>query len=174
MNGFNVAEAGHVVQALPPQSISGGVTGPWFSVKKAEHVSIVILIGAIGASKPTAILLNAAQNVSGLNSQAIAFRYYLSSQLGGSGTGQTADLLSPPVVATTSGITASLLSKLNNEFIVIELDAAELESLGDGDGVDYPYLQLQITDSGNTTYMSAAAILSGVRFQYQLGATVTV
>jgi hypothetical protein len=158
---------GHVVQVLPPQSISGGKTGQAFHVKDAEHVSIIIMIGAFGAAKPTSITLNACQNVSGLNATPMPFRYYLSSS-----GGQTIDTTSPPTI-TTSGnsyaIPASLLSLINNEFIVIEVDSAEIDYLGDSNGTDYPYLQLVIADSGNTTYMSAVAICSGQRYAYQGG-----
>ena len=169
MNGFNVAEAGHTVNVLVPQNITGGVTGQAFSMKNAEHVSIIIQIGAIGASMPTAILLNACTSAAGAGATAMPFRYYILKN-GGATTG---DLLSPPVYATATGILQAVISKLADEYIIIEVDAAEIDYLGDGDGVDYPYLQLQITDSGNNTYMSAVAILSGLRQSYQGGVTAT-
>ena len=118
MNGFNIAELGHLVNILPPQSISGGVTAQAFSTKNMEHVSIIIQIGAFGAALPTAILLNACSAAAGTGATAIGFRYYLSSA-----QGTSADLTNAPVLATASGILAAALTKTNNQFIVIELDA---------------------------------------------------
>jgi hypothetical protein len=172
MIGLSIAEGAHVIDVLPPQNITGGVTGQAFSTKGCAHVSILIQIGAIGAAKPTAILLNQCQGPASnpVNPTAIPFRYYLCKN------GSTSqDLLSPPALATASGITAALLSKINNQFIIIELDVAELDSyVSDSNGADYPYLQLQVTDSGNTTFMSALAVLTAERFAYQGGQTATV
>lgn len=172
MIGLSIAEGAHVVNVLPPQNISGGVTGQAFSTKGAAHVSILVQIGAIGAAKPAAILLNQCKGPASapVSPAAIPFRYYLCQ--GGS---TSADLTSPPAIATTAGITAALLSKINNQFVIIELDVAELDSYeSDSDGADYPYLQLQVTDSGNATYMSAIAVLTADRFAYQGGQTATV
>ncbi len=56
---------------------------------------------------------------------------------------------------------------MNNTFLIIELDSAELDFLGDSDGADFPYLQLVITNGAFPTIASAVAVLSGVRQQYQ-------
>lgn len=161
MQGFNVAEAGHIVNVLSPQSISGGKTGQRFHVKNAAHVSIIVQIGAFGSSVPTAILVKVCQDVNGTNATAIPFRYYNSVS-----GGQSIDRTSPPAVATTSGITT--FSKINNEFIVIEIDCQEILSTSDvSAGTDYPYIEWSVTDSGNATQMSAVAILSGNRYAGQ-------
>src|SRR5882724_12064024 len=101
MNGFNVAEAGHLINILPPQSIGGGVECVSFSMRDAEHVSIILTFGRIGANAPTAILLYASTtasngNASPPNGSAIGFRYY---QCTNASAG--IDLSSPPVIATS-------------------------------------------------------------------------
>lgn len=161
MQGFNVAEAGHIVNVLSPQSISGGKTGQRFHMKNAAHVSVIVQIGAFGSAVPTAILVKVCQDVNGTGATAIAFRYYNSVS-----GGQSIDRTSPPLLATTSGITA--FSKINNEFIVIEIDSAEIDSTADNSQTsDYPYLEVSVTDSGNSTQMSMVAILSGNRYAGQ-------
>ena len=166
MNGFSVAEAGHFVNVLPPVSISGGVTGQAFNVGNCEHVSIQIQFGVFGAALPTAILVKGCTTAAGAGATAIPFRYYLATS-----GGTSVDTTSPPVVATSAGILAAVLGKINATFVLIEIDSVELEqALGDG----YKYLQVSITDSGNVTYASISAILSGQRFAYQGGLTETV
>ena len=167
MNGFNVSEAGHIVNVVSPQSISGGITGQAFSMAGAEHVSIIIDFGVYGTALPTAILLSygtatATVGTPVAGATAMGFRWYYTGATGGA----TKDVLSGPTVATATGILAAALTKSNIQMITIEVDAAELP---DGN----PYLQLSVTDSGNTTYMSAVAVLSGRRQQYQANATAT-
>lgn len=165
MNGFNIAEAGHVVNVLAPVSISGGKTGQRFSTKNAAHVSILVHFGVFGAALPTAILVKGCTAASGGTATAIPFRYYLATS-GGTAT----DTTSPPVVATAAGILAAVLGKIDATYILIEIDTVELVSaLGDG----YPYLEVSITDSGNVTYAGILAILSGQRLAYQGGMSVT-
>lgn len=168
MNGFHIADAGHVVNILTPQSISGGVTAQAFSLKNAEHVSIILQFGVFGSALPTAILLNACSSAAGAGATAIPFRYYYNN------TGGTSnDVLTGGGVVAATGILAAAMVKNNAQFLVIEVDAAEIDFLGDSNGSDFPYLQLQITDSGNTTFASAVAVLSGVRQQFKGGVTAT-
>lgn len=169
MIGFNIAEGGHPVNILSPKSISGGATAQAFSMKNAAHVSIIIQIGAVGAAMPTSIVLNACTAVAGTGATAMPFRYYLVSAAGNS-----VDTTNAPVYAPAAGILQAALTLSAGQFIIIELDASELDYLGDGDNVDFPYLQLVIADSGNTTFMSAFAVQSGVRQAYRGGQTATV
>ena len=160
MQGFSVAEAGHIVQVLPPVSISGGKTGQRFHTKNAAHVSIVVLIGAM-AAVPTAMLVKVCKDVNGTGATAIPFRYYKSKS-----NGQSVDQTSPPIVATASGITT--FDAAANQFYVLEIDCTESLSTGDGTtATDYPYIEWSITDSGNVTIVGVVAILSGQRFQGQ-------
>jgi hypothetical protein len=174
-NGFNVAEMGHTVQLLPPQNISGGIYTPPFSMKNAEHVSIIVQFGAFGASAPTSLQLLLLQTVAQSPASvgvALPFRYYWES-IPGLGN----DLLSPPVYSTTAGLT--VFNKATNNYLIIELDAAEIYGgqanlqLSDSDNLDYPYISVAIANGSNAIQCAIVAILSGVRFQYQGGQTVT-
>lgn len=161
MKGFNIAESGHVVQVLPPVSISGGKTGQRFSMANYDHASILIMIGVMAATAPSAILVKGCTAVTGGTATAIPFRYYKSR-----GGGTSIDQTSPAVVATASGITA--FDVASSEFIVIEIDSAELDTLGDASNTtDYPYVEVSVTDTGNTTIMSIVAILSSARYAGQ-------
>lgn len=161
MQGFNVAEAGHVVQLFSPASISGGKTFQRFKMLHAGHASILVMLGVIGAAVPTAILVKACQKSDGTGGTAIPFRYY-KSKAGGIAVDQT----SPPVVATATGITS--FDNVASQFIIIELDSAEIDFLGDASQTtDYPWIEVSITDSGNVTYASAVAILSAERYATQ-------
>ena len=160
MQGFNVAEAGHVVQVLPPISISGGKTGTRFKMHNAGHVSILVMIGAM-AAVPTAMFVKVCKDSSGTGATAIPFRYYKSKS-----NGATVDQTSPPLVAAATGITA--FDAAPNQFYLIEIDAAEIDSTGDASQTtDFPWIEWSITDGGNVTIMSVAAILSAQRYQSQ-------
>ena len=59
MQGFQIAEAGHVVNLVPPVSTSGTVTSLAFAMNSAYHVAIIIDFGAgLGFNLPTSITLN--------------------------------------------------------------------------------------------------------------------
>lgn len=161
MNGFNIAEAGHSVNLLPAVSISGGKTSQAFSMKGAEHVSILISFGVMGALVPTSIIVNQCSSAAGAGATAMPFRYY--NQPGGAGN----DVPSAYTYATAAGITAFPVSVANYTYF-IEVDAAELEDIG------LPYLQVVIADSGNVTYAQITAVLSALRNSYQKSSSVTV
>lgn len=161
MQGWNIAEGAHLVQVLPPVSISGGKTGQRFHMKNAAHVSIIVMIGSMGANVPTAMLVKVCQDVNGTGATAIPFRSYKSKS-----NGITVDQTSPPIVAAAAGITA--FDKASNQFYVLEIDTQESLSTGDAStSTDYPYIEWSITDSGNVTIVGVVAILSGQRFQGQ-------
>lgn len=167
MIGMNIAEGAHYVNVLPPQSISGGKTSSYVNMGKAKHLSLILSFGAFGTNKPDPITVVAAKDKNGTGATAIPFRYYMS-KAGG------IEITSPPTVATASGIAAAALSKINNEFIIIEIDADEIHALGDSSNTsDYPYIAVVVADSGNTTYMHIGAILSGLRQAYQGGVDAT-
>jgi hypothetical protein len=168
MQGFNVAEAGHIVQVLPPVSISGGKTGRRFKMHHHGHVSILVMIGAIGAAVPTAMLVKVCKDANGTGATAIGFRYYKSNS-----NGQAVDQTSPPIVATSSGITT--FDNAANQFFLIEIDSAEIDATGDASQtLDFPWIEWSITDSGNVTLVSVAAILSAARYGAQGAAQPTV
>lgn len=161
MQGFNVSEAGHVVPLICPVSSSSTVVGTsqWFSMKGWAHCSIIILLGANGSATPTGVTINVASSAAGAGSTAMGFRYY--KQV----TTPSGDVLSTPgVIATTSGFVPS--STVAGCLYTIEIDSAELESLTDG----LAYLQLVLA-GGNTTLISAVAVLSAGRQAYGGSAT---
>lgn len=162
MKSLNIAEAGHVINILPAVSISGGKNALPFSMKGADHVSIVISFGVMGANPPSSILLYQCANASGANAQLMAYKWY--SQPGGTGN----DIPSGYTNASAANGIYTWPVSVTNYTYLIEVDAAEL-----GD-VALPYLQVQIVDSGNTTYCSMLAVLTSLRETYQKGASMTL
>jgi hypothetical protein len=84
MQGFNIAEAGHVAVILPPKSISGGsgLINPAFSMKNYKHATILIASGA--------------------NAMAIPFNYYFQA-LGGAGNDVLGAVQNAPAAGITPG-----------------------------------------------------------------------
>lgn len=169
MNGTTLSEACHIVNILPAVSISSGKTSQAFTMKRAEHVSILISFGAMGSLVPTSIVLNQCTDVSGANATPLGFRWY--NQPGSAGN----DVMSGLSWATPSGI-VSFPTSIANYVYVLELDSAELEAIANvvGPVTEYPYLQVVIADSGNATIASVVAILSAIRYEHKANASVTL
>lgn len=145
MQGFVIAEAGHVVNVLPPIDINGGAVGDRFSMSHYAHASIIVQIG-VSESAFTAIIVKECTAASGGTATAIAFEYY-------SETTASGDTLGARTSATSSGVTPSAN---DNIFYVIELDARELS-----DGSEW--VELSLTNGSTPCIASAVAILSGSR-----------
>lgn len=167
MNGWNISEGGHVINLIPPVDGNAGapVTCQRFSMKGWQHCSIIIQLG-VTAGTPTSILLSAYTLASGGTRTAIGFREYKQTT-----SGTSNDVLSGPTVLTATGDTA--ISANDNIFYTIELDDAELQTVVENGGSESPYVQLEITMPASSNLVSAVAILSGGRQQYQGSATVT-
>lgn len=188
MNGFNVAIGGHPINALSPQTISGGVTAQAFSMKGAEHASILISFGITGGSpkvSPTSIVVNQCSSAAGAGAVALAsFRYYYQ-LLGGAGNDifngvqqslANAPSLPPNWTTSAAGIT-TFPTNVDNLLYSIEIDSAELEtSTVDvvGPITELPYLQVVIGNGAYATYCSVLVVLSGLRYAYNVGASATV
>lgn len=161
MIGFNVSEAGHVVNLIPPVDGNAGapVGAQGFSMKGYDHASIIVQLG-VTAAAPTSILLVSSTAASAGTTTQLPFRYYSQTT-----AGKSNDVLSGPLVAVAA---SGIASPSNNDgiFYVIEVDSAELP---DGQ----PYLQLQVTNPASSILVSAVAILSAGRQQYQGSPTVT-
>src|ERR1700733_15980512 len=125
MEGFNIAELGHVAVILPPQSISGGsgLINPAFNMKNWKHASILIAAGAEAPQDTATITLSLCSSAAGAGAAAIPFNYYFQSA-GGPGN----DVLSAIQNATSAGITLAAGDWAPNSLIVIEIDANELSS----------------------------------------------
>lgn len=167
MTGFNISEAGHVINLIPPVDGNAGapVTCTRFSMKNWAHASIIVQLGAT-AGTPTSILLAAYTLASGGTRTAIGFRYY--SQLT---AGATNDVLSGPTAVAATGLTT--VTPNDNTFYTIELDASELSAVTEAGVAESPYVQVEVTMPGSSNLVSAVAILSGGRNQYQGSATAT-
>ena len=151
--GFVIAEAGHVVNLIPPIDITGGVNGDRFSMENYGHASILVQVG-VSAAAFTKIELwecNAATGGSDATDNVkIAYNVYKEETALG-------DTLGAKVAAadvTTAGVTPNAA---DNIFYVIELDASELS-----DG--FQWVELRLTNGVNSVIASAAALLSGSRY----------
>lgn len=150
MQGFPIAEQGHVVVPIYPRDLTGGQTGIRFNTKGAGHVTIIVALGA-QAGAMTAIIINAAtaQGVGAGSKVAIPFSYYPALTT-------LNDVIANKVAVAATGIappaaTASI-------FYVIEVDTRQMP---DGN----PYLEVAITNAAQSCLGACIAILSGERFQ---------
>ena len=50
MQGFSVAEQGHVVNIIPPVDITGGVNGDRFKMANYAHATIIVQVGVSAAA----------------------------------------------------------------------------------------------------------------------------
>lgn len=151
--GFNVSEAGHIVNVIPPIDITGGVNGDRFTMENYGHASIIVQVG-VSAAAFTKIELwecNAATGgVDATDNVKIAYRAYKEE----TASGDTLDSGTSAATVTTAGVTPSAN---DNIFYVLEVDAAQLS-----DG--FPFLELRLTNGVNSVIASAVAILSGSRY----------
>lgn len=185
MNGVNLAVAGHYINILPPVSISGGKTAQAFSMKGAEHVSIEIAFGVQGAAVPTSIVVNQCSNAAGAGATPLASFKYWYQLLGGAGN----DILNgagqaltnapsqPPNWTTSTAGIISFPTSVANLVYVIEIDSSELETAAvDVVGTinELPYIQVVIADSGNATFATIQACLTGLRYAQNVQVSFTI
>lgn len=146
MQGFNVAEQGHVVNILPPVDINGSAqTSDYFSLGSYGHCDIILTLGVTGAA--STVTIEESDDNAGSNTTAIAFNYYSEATAAG-------DTLSTRTAATASGFATSTNNSIT---YVISIDADELS---DGS----PYLVLKMSDPSAATVAGAVAVLSGSRY----------
>jgi len=167
MIGFNLSEGGHLVNALPPQNISGGKTAQAFSMAGYKHASIVVLLGALAGEGAT-LLLYVCSSAAGANPVAIPFNYYFQAAAGAGN-----DVLSALNSATAAGLAFAAGVTPANGAVVIEIDANELEAAGVYLGQD-AYLQVKLNDAAEADYAAVAVILSGARNANVGSGSVTV
>lgn len=162
--GFNVAEEGHVVSILSPQSISGGVTSTPFHLKYAGKANILVQFGAL-AGAPGVVILNACSNAAGAGATPIPFTYYTKSTAGN--TTDTLDLNgstpSAAFAATAAGFTPADTA---NTFFEIVVQSDQLPA-------GLPYLQLSLASGAVANFASAIAILTGLDYAGGQQPTVT-
>lgn len=147
MSRMVMAEQAHIINILPPQDVSGGVTSDVFSMKNASHVTIIVTAGSTNADAGN-ITIEECDDLTPTTDTAIAFNYYAEETDSG-------DTLGDRTAATTAGID---VSGEDNITYVIEIDAEELSE-------GYPCLELKWSACGGATYGSAVAILTGYAYQ---------
>jgi hypothetical protein len=174
MNGFNVAEEGHVAVILPPISITGGtgLINPAFSMKNYKHASILIASGAEATQDTATITVSLCSTAAGGSPVAIPFNYYFQAA-GGAGN----DVLGSIQNALAAGITLAVGDWPPNGLIVIEIDSDELESSAGGAlanslGVN-SYIGLTIGSPAAVDLACVMVVLSGARFKNDRSITVT-
>jgi hypothetical protein len=154
MKGINIAEQLHVVNILPPQSITAAVTSAVFTLKNHAHATIIVTCGATNADAGY-ITIEECDDFTPANDTAIDFYYYAEE----TAAGDTLGARTKAAAATGIDVSAN-----DNITYVIEIDASELS-----DG--YPNLILKWSAPGGATYVSAVAILSGSRYAEDQSAT---
>ena len=152
MQGWNIAEMGHVVNILPPVDVNGGKNSDVFDMKNYGHATIIVQIG-VSAAAPTVKVQECDDFVPSTPTD-IAFDVYKEETAAG-------DTLGARVANASTGVVAS---GNDNIFYVIEVDARKLS---DGKGK----LRLNFSDPSGSCIASAVAVLSGARFGNTLSPT---
>jgi hypothetical protein len=176
MQGFSIAEAGHVAVLLPPQNISADSAStpinPAFSMKNYKHASILIIAGAEATQDATTLILYLCTSAAGGSPIAIPFNYYFQAA-GGAGN----DVLGTIQNATSAGVVLAAGDFPANGLIVIEIDANELEAatpapLAGTLGVD-SYIGVGLGSPTAADFACVTVILSGARYANPASPTVT-
>src|SRR5579859_7185534 len=149
--GIYVAQEAHVVNLIPPASYSSTKTTGVFNMKGWRHASIILQVGSAGTTP--VVTLDSSDNGSPENTTALAFNLHKCEVSAGSAN---SDVLGPRTAVAAAGFTPAAT---NNEFYVIEIDAE--------------YLPLVAT-SPTSCFLSAAAVLSGGRYEHDQSETVLV
>ncbi len=145
-HGFNIAEEGHVILAMPPIDITGGVLSDVWSMAEADHCSIIISVG-VSAAAFTAIIVQECDDFTPSNSTAIPFALYPEETALG-------DTLAAREAVLAAGRTPNAADQIH---YVIEIDAAELTA-------GFPNLRVSLTNGANAVLASVLVILSGMRY----------
>jgi hypothetical protein len=145
--GFNIAEEGHIVNALAPVDITGGASTDRWKMTLDKKVTIIIQVGASAAAFTSIIVNSATASTSGTTT-AIPFSYYAETTAGG-------DTLGARTTVAATGITS--VSANDGIMYVIDVDASELP---DGS----PWLYVTFANGSNSVIASVVAILSGSRY----------
>jgi hypothetical protein len=161
--GLVVAEAGHVVNLIPPVDITGGKVSQAFSMKNYAHATIILQIG-VSAAAFTKIFVDSATATAAVGTPAAGAAHMNFSIYTQETAGADKDVLSArTAVVAATGYTPAATDGI---FYVIEIDGSELP---DGS----PWVQLNLTNGANSVIASAVAILSGARYAETQSPTVT-
>jgi hypothetical protein len=156
--GIYVAQECHVVNLIPPVSLTSTTTSAVFNMKGWRHATILLQLGVHGASP--VVTLNSSDNGSPANTTAIPFNLHKGETAYSASNG---DVLGARVAVAATGFTPAATSGI---YEVIELDADTLPA-----GQDY--VQVVLT-SPTTCLASVAVILSAGRFEHDQSETVLI
>lgn len=148
---MTLTEQGHILQLLPPQTLSAAASSATFTMKSWDHASILCFGGA---GSGLTVRLFEATGAGGTGATAIGFRY-------AAGAVVDSDVCAALAAAGSAGVAMGT----SNTFVVIELDGAELS---DGS----PWVHIQTSDPGTSRLFAASCVLSSGRFQEDVTATV--
>lgn len=154
MLGTTIAEQFHVVNILPPVSITGAVTSDVFSMKNYSHCTIIVQAGVTNADAGF-VTIEECDDFVPTTDTAIAFSYYAEE----TAAGDTLGARTAAVAATGIDISAN-----DSIFYVIEIEASQLSA-------GFPNLYLKWSAPGGATLVSAVAILSGAKYGGTLSPT---
>ena len=155
MKGINIAEQCHIVNAMPPINITGGVDSDVWSMAKHEHAPIIIPIG-VSAAAFTKIILQACDDFVPSATTDIGYRLYAEETAAG-------DTLDAAEAVAAAGRTPDAA---DNIVYVIEIDASELPA-------GKPNLRVHLTNGVNAVIASVIVILSGARYSEVQSASTT-
>lgn len=146
MKGWNLPEMGHIINALPPVDMNGGVNTDVWSMRDHAHASILIQVGVSTGAVPT-FKLQACDDFVPSNTTDLPFNVYKC---------ETAadDQFGSKVAVANTGVA---MSTNNSIMYVIEVDASELP-----DGK--PNLRVALSNSSASAIGSVAVVLSGARY----------
>jgi hypothetical protein len=148
MQGFNIAEQGHVV-CLEPIDVGGVAKTVYMSMANHRHASVIVTSGT--AANQAVLTCFASTDGAGTGEHAIAFRSY--------NYGAT-DVAGPKVETATTGFTQTAAQCVT----IFEIDGAELTA-------DHPFLGIK-TDNAAANIIGVVVVLSGARYEAQLSPTV--
>lgn len=142
---MELADRAHIVNLIPPQSLSGDKESAIFSAADYEYLNLVVTTGEV-SDYPGTITVEECDAFVSATCNPIAFNYYATSAGGESfGTRQ---------LATVAGFD---VATSDNNVYFIDIDHSELK-----DG--YPYLKLKWTSVSATCYGGAHLVATGARY----------
>ena len=143
--GFVLAEDAHLVLAVAPVDVNGGVNSDVWSMANYAHASIVVALGVTGGT--ALITVEECDDFTPTNHPEIAYASYSEVTAGGDTPGARA--------ATPS---TGLLSSANDGvFYLIEVDASQLS-----DG--FPNMRVSFANPSAQTFGAIMVWLSGARY----------
>ena len=153
--GFVIAEQGHLVQLITPQSLAAATTSETLSMENWGHATFIVNCG-IGSALTLSV--GECTAFTGSGRTAVTFRHAEEA----TGPGDILDA----ALAWASSVTIASTTAATGGTVVIEIDGDELS-----DG--YQFVQLNTTTVG-AKILGAIAVLSGGRYQEDITATAIV